>query len=195
MEKPERIIKAARIIDHLERQMSVAGIIATELAKKGTHVVMVGGSAVELYTQANYMTRDIDFIAARPDGIKEVMSELGFKNDGGTWYLPDNPNIVVEFPAGPLDGSWDKTLNISLPDGNHVKVIGIEDIIIDRASAVKHWNDPEEWTNYLITGNYARIDWEYLEQRAKELDCTEIIHKSREWAKAKRLSFAAEQIK
>jgi len=36
MEPRERIIRAANIKDPLERQMTVAALIATELEKKGT---------------------------------------------------------------------------------------------------------------------------------------------------------------
>lgn len=101
MGKQEQIIEAAKLEDPLKRQISVAAIVATELEKRGTSVVLVGGSAVEFYTVANYLTRDIDFVAARPDAIKDVMTELGFRNDGGSWYLSEHP-VVVEFPKGPL---------------------------------------------------------------------------------------------
>ena len=194
MEPRERIIRAANIKDPLERQMTVAALIATELEKKGTKVVLVGGAAVEFYTAANYLTRDIDFIATRPDDIKEIMTCLGFKNEGGTWYLPENPNIVVEFPKGPLDADWNRVQNVMLPDGTNVNVIGIEDIIIDRACAIKHWNDPEEWLNYLMVGNFERIDWNYLSRRSREMDCVEIINKSKEWAKIQRETFLNENV-
>ncbi|SDF29632.1 DUF6036 family nucleotidyltransferase [Sporolituus thermophilus] len=194
MEARDKIIKAANNKDPLERQMTVAALIATELEKKGTKVVLVGGSAVEFYTAANYLTRDIDFIATRLDGIKEVMTGLGFKNEGGTWYLPENPNIVVEFPKGPLDGDWNRIQNVTLPDGTSVNVIGIEDILIDRACAVKYWNDPEEWINYLMVGNFEHIDWEYLNKRSQEMDCVDIINKSKEWAKIQRESFLNENL-
>lgn len=186
MDTREKIIDAAKNEDPLKRQMSIAAIISTELEKKGTHIVLVGGSAVEFYTVANYLTRDIDFIAARPDNIKQVMTELGFKNDGGTWYLPEHPNIVVEFPKGPLDGSWERVQNVSGPDGTSVNVISIEDILIDRASGVKYWNDSDEWVKYMMVGNYDRIDWDYLNTRSRELQCEEIIEKSREWARNQR---------
>lgn len=181
MDKKQKIIAAAALEDPLERQISTAAIIATELEKRGTKVVLVGGAAVEFYTVANYLTRDIDFIAARPDDIKGVMTELGFKNEGGTWYLPDSP-IVVEFPKGPLDGSWDRVQKVSAPDGTSVNIISIEDILIDRASGVKYWNDPDEWVNYIMAGHFDKIDWDYLKERSIELQCDDIIEKSKKWA-------------
>jgi len=70
MEPREKIIEALKIEDHLKRQMYIAAIVSTEMEKRGTNTVMVGGSAVEFYTVANYLTRDIDFVAASPDQSK-----------------------------------------------------------------------------------------------------------------------------
>jgi len=117
---------------------------------------------------------------------------LGFKNEGGTWYLPDDPSVVVEFTPGPLDGSWDRLETVSGPGGTEVKVISIEDIIIDRASGVKHRNDSDEWVKYMMVGHDDDIDWEYLNQRAEELDCKEVIDESRKWAKEQRDQFLDE---
>jgi hypothetical protein len=49
MDKQKLIREAAEIEDPLKRQMTVSAIIATELEKKGTAVVLVGGSAVEFH--------------------------------------------------------------------------------------------------------------------------------------------------
>lgn len=189
MDARKQILTAAQLEDPLKRQMRVAMVIASELEKRGTQVVMVGGSALEFYTVANYLTRDIDFVATRPDDIKIVMTGLGFANDGGTWYLPENPHIVVEFPKGPLDGSWTRIQRVSGSDGTGVNIISMEDILIDRASAVKYWNDPDEWVKYIMVGNYDRIDWEYLENRARELACDDVIAASKEWAQERRKEF------
>lgn len=185
----KKILAASQVEDPLKRQISVAAIIATELEKHGTEVVMVGGSAVEFYTVANYLTRDIDFIAARPDDIKPVMTDLGFANDDSTWYLPENPNVVVEFFKGPLDGNWDRVQRVIGPDDIGVNVISMEDILIGRASGIKHWDDSDEWVKYIMVGNYDRIDWEYLETRAHELQCDDVILASKKWARARRKEF------
>ncbi|QDR78917.1 DUF6036 family nucleotidyltransferase [Sporomusa termitida] len=189
MDSRAKIVLAAQIEDPLKRQMRVAAIIATELEQKGTQAVLVGGSAVEFYTVANYLTRDIDFVVTKPDHIGEVMTGLGFKNDSGTWYLPEYQQVVVEFPKGPLDGSWERVQKVIGPDGTSVNIISVEDILIDRASGIRFWNDPDEWVKYIMVGNYDRIDWEYLEQRARDLQCDAVIQTSKEWAKEKREIF------
>lgn len=195
MDKQKLIREAAEIEDPLKRQMTVSAIIATELEKKGTAVVLVGGSAVEFYTAANYLTRDMDFIANHTDHVKETMLGLGFKSHGGTWHLPDS-SILVEFPPGPLEGDWDRTQEVTLSNGTSIKVIGIEDIILDRANAATHWQDrSEEWVLNMITSRYEDIDWDYLMKRAKEEQCEEVILSSKEQALEQRALFENEIVK
>lgn len=155
-------------------RLNVAAVICDELKKYSNELVIVGGSAVEFYSAASYMTRDIDFIPRNITGIKDTMLELGFKNDGNAiWYHPD-AEIIVEFPKGPLDGSYDKLCVVATPYGE-VSIIGIEDIIVDRACAVQYWRDSSEWTKYLLIAHFETIDFEYLDKRAIETGCEETL--------------------
>ena len=131
---------------------------------------------------ANYLTMDIDLIATTPEYIKQVMLSLGFKSSGGTWYLPGHPKVIVEFPPGPLAGSWERIQPVTMPDGTVVNVIGLEDIIIDRALAATYWSDSPEWVSFLMVAHYHDIDWDYLLIRACEESCSETIEKCRAWA-------------
>ncbi|WP_018703594.1 DUF6036 family nucleotidyltransferase [Anaeromusa acidaminophila] len=191
MESRDLLIEAAQTEDPLKRQMKVAAIVSDELEKRGTQCVMVGGSAVEFYTVANYMTQDLDMVATHSDDIKDVMISLGFKNKGGTWHLPEYPHVIVEFPEGPLDGRWDRVRKVLVND-KLVRIISVEDILVDRAAAVKFWGDPDEWVKYIMVGHYETIDWKYLSQRAKEADCQDIITKSKRWATIQRKEFNQE---
>lgn len=49
-------------------------------------------------------------------------------------------------------------------------MIGIEDIILDRARAAVYWNSKrdEEWVQLLMGAQFEKIDFEYLEQTAKK---------------------------
>lgn len=183
---------AAWIENPLERQMVIASVICTELGEKGTKTVIVGGSAVEFYTVANYLTMDLDIIATDADNIREVMVSLGFSNNGGTWHLPEAPQVIVEFPPGPLAGSWDRIQPVLMPDGSSVNVIGLEDIIIDRALAAAYWSDSPEWVRFMMVARYDEIDWDYLLKRADQEACRDIVDKSRVWAHEKRQKFENE---
>lgn len=55
--------------DLLERAMKLAGLVTTLFQKRGFSLVVVGGSAVEFYTEGGYMSSGIDFCrqpSARP---------------------------------------------------------------------------------------------------------------------------------
>ena len=47
--------------DLLARAMKLAGLVTTLFAARGFPLVVVGGSAVEFYTEGGYMSGDIDF--------------------------------------------------------------------------------------------------------------------------------------
>lgn len=158
----------------VKERLAIAAAIQSKLRDNANQATVVGGSAVEFYSAASYMTRDLDFILKDDHNVKEVMKGLGFKNDGdGIWYHDDS-TVIVEFPKGPLNGDISKLTSVETPFGI-AEIIGIEDIIIDRASAVKYWQDSSEWTQYLMTSHYDNIDWEYLRTKARELNCEDTI--------------------
>ena len=47
--------------DLLERALKLSGLITSLFAERGFKLVVVGGSAVEFYTEGGYMSGDIDF--------------------------------------------------------------------------------------------------------------------------------------
>ena len=78
--------------DLLERAMKLAGLITTLFAQRGFHLVVVGGSAVEFYTEGGYMSGDIDFCRRSLVGpslrlIREVLLPLGGACVGRNWQV------------------------------------------------------------------------------------------------------------
>ena len=51
--------------DLLERALKLAGLITALFQRHGFALVVVGGSAVEFYTEGGYMSGDIDFCRVR----------------------------------------------------------------------------------------------------------------------------------
>ena len=47
--------------DLLERALKLSGLVTALFAEQGYRLVVVGGSAVEFYTEGGYMSGDIDF--------------------------------------------------------------------------------------------------------------------------------------
>jgi len=80
IENARRDIEATA--DLLIRAMKLAGVLTTMFAEAGFPLVVVGGSAVEFYTEGGYMSGDIDFCrktlkAVPPRLIQKVAESLG----------------------------------------------------------------------------------------------------------------------
>ncbi len=78
--------------DLLERALKLAGLITALFQRHGFVLVVVGGSAVEFYTEGGYMSGDIDFCrtslnAIPPRLMQEVIAELGGKGVARSWMV------------------------------------------------------------------------------------------------------------
>ncbi len=78
--------------DLLERALKLAGLVSTLFADVGFKLVVVGGSAVEFYTEGGYMSGDIDFcrreIAPIPLRLaQDVMAKLGATGGPRSWQV------------------------------------------------------------------------------------------------------------
>ena len=78
--------------DLLERALKLSGLITTLFAERGFPLVVVGGSAVEFYTEGGYMSGDIDFCrktlkAIPPRIMQEVVAKLGGKGVARSWLV------------------------------------------------------------------------------------------------------------
>ena len=78
--------------DLLERALKLSGLITTLFAERGFPLVVVGGSAVEFYTEGGYMSGDIDFCRKTPKSVpprlmQEIAERLGGKGLGRNWFI------------------------------------------------------------------------------------------------------------
>ncbi len=78
--------------DLLERALKLSGLITTLFQERGFPLVVVGGGAVEFYTEGGYMSGDIDFCrktlrAIPPRMMQEVAESLGGKGLGRNWLI------------------------------------------------------------------------------------------------------------
>ncbi len=95
MTEEEKIAARADIeatSDLLERALKLAGLLATLFQERGFPLVVVGGSAVEFYTEGGYMSGDIDFCrktlrAIPPRLMQEIAESLGGRGMGRNWMI------------------------------------------------------------------------------------------------------------
>lgn len=123
----------------------LAGIIAEHLHLHGIEVVLVGGLAVEIYTENLYLTNDIDMVNTNyqpPKQIHAAMAELGFHKQGRV-YVNNTTAITVEFPSAPLsvgDELIKSTTHAQVANKN-IPILKVEDVVKDRLAAFIHWQD------------------------------------------------------
>jgi len=103
-------------------QAELAADVHDHFKKNGIDVVLSGGAAVGIYSQGEYVSKDIDFIDARSAGqdkIEKAMEEIGFIPSGRHFEHPNSKHIV-EFPPGPLqfgDGSVENISKLEFETG------------------------------------------------------------------------------
>jgi hypothetical protein len=76
----------------------------------------------------------------------------------------------VEVPASSLPGEESPVETVEFEAGLQCTIIGIEDLIIDRLNACKHWKSETdcEMVALLLKRYSADLDWDYLEKKAAE---------------------------
>lgn len=125
--------------------IELAAIVAEHLHQHEIEVVLVGGLAVEIYSENLYLTKDIDMVNTnykKPQDVHQAMGELGFHKQGRV-YVNETTDITIEFPPGPLSvgdeiikrTSVVQVMNASIP------ILEVEDVIKDRLAAYFHWQD------------------------------------------------------
>ncbi|MBQ0108450.1 MAG: hypothetical protein KBS34_05000 [Phascolarctobacterium sp.] len=154
----------------MQERISIAALISEQARKVGNYLVVVGGSAVEFYTAASYMTKDLDFVAKDGHRIAEIMRELGFTCQIGNYWTHPDTAVVVEFPTASaddvLEGDPERVLQVETDYGT-ANVIGIEDIIIDRLCGREFWYDKNTLPEQLVLSHYDEIDFDYLWKQAR----------------------------
>jgi hypothetical protein len=163
------------------RRAFFIALLSEEMTRRGAErPIVVGGEAVELYTQGRYTTGDID-IKAKKDVLEAVLRDWGFAKEGRVWFSGEY-DLYIDWLGSSLDEGAEaekRTNIISLAPGREVRVISFEDLIVDRLCAVKYWNDSDSlmWAKVLIeimikTGGG---DTGYLIKRAELEDVADLL--------------------
>lgn len=164
--------------DKYETMIYSASIITQLLEPYGIKPIIVGGLSVEIYTQQEYTTRDIDLVSKGYEKIRDILFSLDFKKEGRHFYR-DDLEVAIEIPSSDLDGDYDRVLKVKIDEaGNYVYLISLEDIILDRIRAAVHWKSEEDaiWAFKLLSNQFESVDLKYLRshtQTKKELELLE----------------------
>lgn len=156
----------------LKKQLLTVALVSKLLEEKGKSVpVIIGGCALSYYSREVYFTADIDLAYADREALDDILVSIGFKKEGRYW-ISESLKLAVEVPASSLAGEDSPLEIVEFDDGMSCRIIGIEDLIIDRLNACKHWKYEVdcEMAELLVLKYAEELDWQYLERQAAKPD-------------------------
>ncbi len=134
-------MKSIRLMSQLE----LAAYVQSHLRGEGIEVVLSGGAAVSLYSDNQYVSRDVDLVNVRmvkSRDLSRAMARIGFVPSGRHFVHPESAHII-EFPNGPLavgEEAVQDTREVEFETGRKV-VISPADCVKDRLCAYYFWGD------------------------------------------------------
>ncbi len=168
------ISKVRKEPNELRKKMLLLGYITSQLETKKQSIFLVGGQAVETYTAGQFPTGDIDVTTSDSTTTQKVLKSLGFEEIGMIWL---NKQLGIAFHIvgyfAPLKPS---TISIG---PYKARIVGVEELILDRLSAAKFWNIPADYekAKVLYDNFQKQIDMEYLRETAKKKKVEDLLHR------------------
>lgn len=158
-----------------ERRLHFVAILSRDAGWKPDDAVVVGGSAIEIYTSGRYTTGDIDLVVTAPGLPDRILRSWGFRAQGRIWHN-DSLGIVVDFVKPPYTGDPDRCHTLTTPYGP-VHVAAIEDLLVKRLASAKHWRRPGDLEHAKILARLYRdqIAWDYVEAQAAKYDVRDAL--------------------
>ena len=146
----------------------MVALITDLLKEKGKEApVVIGGCALSYYSREVYFTADIDLAYADREALDDVLKGIRFTKRGRYW-INEDLKIVVEVPASVLTDEESPIEIAELGEGLQCRIIGIEDLLIDRLNACKYWKSETdcEMVELLLKRYNKELDWGYLGKKA-----------------------------
>jgi hypothetical protein len=170
MDKEKVLDLIRRTESPMKRQLLTVALVSHLLEKKGKEIpIVIGGLALSYYSREVYFTGDIDLAYSDRESLDEALKELDFGKKGRYWVNEDL-KIAIEVPVGVLVDENAPLEIVELGPELKCQILGVEDLIIDRLNACKHWKSEIdcEMAELLVIRYREEMDWEYLETKAKK---------------------------
>jgi len=115
------------------KHLKMASLVSTSFRERGIELVVVGGSAIEFYTEGAYVSGDLDLCLVSPSHVdirtrQEVMGRIGATGGPRSWQAAgqfvDVLGEVETLARTPFD-------ELQAPYGP-VRVISPEDVLVER---------------------------------------------------------------
>jgi hypothetical protein len=138
-------------------------LLTSESALGIDGLMVVGGSAIEIYTQGSYVSGDVDYVTASREKAAGVLTRWTFR-DEGKWFSKKAWALFIDLMETRGTGSRRLTRVITTSVGPF-RIAAIEDLLIKRVREAVNWQDREEAFDQavLLARHADQVDWEYVE--------------------------------
>lgn len=131
-------------------------------------VILVGGSAIEIYTDGEYVSEDVDMVGERAS-LARSLEGWGFIKEGRLWSRRDL-ELWVDAVGGSYSGNREKLRTFSTPFGR-VQLASVEDLIAKRLIEVRVWPGTAQGLfeqAAMLAAEYPEgLDWDQIRSVAK----------------------------
>lgn len=137
---------------------------------EGEAPVLVGGSAVEVYTNGTYTSGDIDCVGYPSLRLLRALRSSGFVQMGKQW-VQEEEQVFLEFPSGSL---IDEEATSYMTRFGPIRILSLEDLIVDRLASLVFWGSQEDGANaaVLYTRYRSKLNLLRLRNQARKADVT-----------------------
>jgi hypothetical protein len=115
------------------KHLKLAGLVSTVFRQRGVELVVVGGSAIEFYTEGAYVSGDLDMCLVSPARLdvrrrQELMGQLGARGGPRNWQVAglyvDILGEVETLSRTPFD-------ELQSPYGS-IRLVSPEELLVER---------------------------------------------------------------
>ena len=158
--------------NELRKKMLLLGYVTSKLEKKKQSIFLVGGHAVETYTAGQFLTGDIDVTTSDSATTQKVLKSLGFEEIGMIWL--NKPLGIAFHIVGYFPPERSRTIRVG---PYKARIVGVEELILDRLSAAKFWNIPADYEKAkVLYDNFEKqLDKDYLREIAKKKKVDDLL--------------------
>lgn len=186
MKTGEEIGRILADVGPTEKIAYFGALLVRETGLDTDEMIVVGGSAIEIYTRGGIASGDIDLVGPRNRIVKTLMAWEFEPSDRRMWIRKAWGLFVdVRKDIDDYNGSRERTRMIYTPYGG-VRVEGIEDAMVRRLISAKHWQTAGDFDHAVAIAEAAPddVDWEYAEDYAKRERVADILSELRKRVRA-----------
>lgn len=145
-----------------------SALLAAESGLGVDGLMIVGGSAIEIYTGGAYVSGDVDYVTDSRSAVARALATWKFK-DEGKWFSKKEWSLFLDVMETRVTGSR-RLSRVIVTKVGPFRIAAIEDLLIKRVREAVNWQDREEAFDQavLLARHADQVDWDYIEFYAKD---------------------------